>query len=499
MAEPFLELRNIHKHFSGVHALNDVSLSIRPGEIHCLAGENGSGKSTLIKVIAGVYPPDAGIIEINGKSFAKLTPIESLEQGIQVIYQDFSLFRNLTVAENLALNSQLREGRKLINWRQVRRIAREALDRLGIDIDLSAELDSLPVSGKQLVAIAKALMFDARMIIMDEPTTALTGREVDRLFSIVRAIQCQNIAVLFVSHKMREMLEISERITIIRNGLKVAEGPTSEFNESTITTYMTGREHTCQRFTFAPPPAGTPPRLEVENLGVPGKLSGISFSLAPGEIVGVTGLLGSGRTCLALSLFGLTPKHTGRVLIDGRPVPLTSIQEAIAAGIAYVPEDRLTEGLFLSQSINRNLLAAVFERISRFLVIDKTRDAALASDMIRDLQIATPSGKNPVSSLSGGNQQRVVLGRWLLTNARLLVLNGPTVGVDVGSKAEIHAMVRALALEHGLGVVMISDDLPELVQNANRILVMHRGRLVNEIAAAQTDEDALSDLLKTLA
>ncbi len=261
------------------------------------------------------------------------------------------------MAENLAMNALLREGRSLVNWRQVRRIARAALDKLGIELDLSAELDSLPVSGKQLVAIAKALMFDARMIIMDEPTTALTGKEVDRLFSIVRAIQCQNIAVLFVSHKMREMLDVSERITIIRNGLKVADGPTGAFNESTITTYMTGREHASSRFAFAPPPAGTPPRLELKGVGVPGKMSGVSFSLAPGEIVGVTGLLGSGRSCLAQTLFGLNPKHSGEVKIDGRPVRLSSIQAAIAAGVAYVPEDRLSEGLFLSQPINRNLLA----------------------------------------------------------------------------------------------------------------------------------------------
>ncbi len=493
----FLGLKNIHKSFSGVHALNDMSLSIQPGEIHCLAGENGSGKSTLIKVISGVYTPDSGTISISGEVFHKLTPIQSLSRGIQVIYQDFSLFGNLTVAENLALNAQLHDNRIFVNWRETYAIAAKALDQLHIDLDLHALVDDLPVSGKQLVAIAKALMFDARLIIMDEPTTALTGKEVANLFDIVRHIQKQGISILFVSHKMREMLEISERLTIIRNGAKVADGPTSDFTEAAITTAMTGQNVRSSQFVFTPDISETP-RLQVNGLTIPNECDNLDLTLYKGEIVGITGLLGSGRTPLAKALFGMT-KHSGKILVDGKTVALESVRSAIDNGIAYVPEDRLSEGLFASQSINRNLLAAAYDRIAGlFGVVDRNKGSRLTEDLIHNLKIATPSGNNPVNSLSGGNQQRVVLGRWLLTDAKVLILNGPTVGVDVGSKAEIHAMVRTLAEQNGLSVLMISDDVPELIQNCNRILIIHRGQFVREIQASEADEDKINELLKNL-
>ncbi|WP_043341786.1 sugar ABC transporter ATP-binding protein [Belnapia moabensis] len=498
MTAPLIELRHVGKSFAAVRALEDVSLSIGRGEIHCLAGENGSGKSTLIKVISGVWQPDQGELLIDGQRIESMTPRAAITHGVQVIYQDFSLFGNLSVAENLALSSELQEGRKLVSWRRVREIARRAIDRLGVDLPLDALVETLPTSGKQLVAIARALMSDPRLLIMDEPTTALTGREVAALFRVVRDIQSRGIAVLFVSHKMREMLEISERLTVIRSGRVVAAGPISEFDEAAITRAMTGQEIAAEGYRWKPSPNAAP-LLEVENLTIPGQLEDVSLRILPGEIVGVSGLLGSGRTELALALFGMQPGYTGRIRIAGQEVRLDSVQHAIEHGIAYVPEDRLTEGLFLAQTIDRNMLATSLGRLSRAGVVQSGRAARDAAGMIREMAIATPTGDRPVTQLSGGNQQRVVIGRWLLNDPRLLILNGPTVGVDVGSKSGIHRKIRELARARGLGVLMISDDLPELVENCNRILVLHRGRLVSDTPVEATSETALGEQLAALA
>jgi len=497
MSENFIELRNVRKEFAGVVALKDLSLTIRKGEIHCLAGENGSGKSTLIKIMSGVYQPNAGEIYIDGNKVESLSPMASIEHGVQVIYQDFSLFGNLTVAENLAMNVQLREQRQVLNWRKVREIAKEAVKRLGVDLDLDTDVEKLSTAGKQLVAIARALMSDARLIIMDEPTTALTGKEIETLFRIVKDIQSRGIAILFVSHKMREMLEISEHITVIRNGQKVADGPTGDFDEALITRHMTGSDIISEPYIWDQQKYGSmPPRIETKNLTHGNDLDNINLAIKPGEIVGVSGLLGSGRTELALSLFGMMPGYNGTISINGTQTVLDTPQKAIRAGVAYVPEDRLSEGLFLTQGIDRNMLATSYEKLAPGLLIDQNKAEEWVETMIRDMQIATPTGKKLVKELSGGNQQRVVIARWLLTNAKFLILNGPTVGVDVGSKAEIHRIIRELAQKEGLAVLMISDDVPELVHNCNRIVLMHRGAFVEEMASADTSEDQISDKLK---
>ena len=499
---PLLELRDVVKHFAGVRALDGVSLCIGRGEIHCLAGENGSGKSTLIKAVSGINAVDRGIILVDGRPVSDMTPRQAIALGVQVIYQDFSLFGNLSVAENLSIGAELRARRRVVSWRRMRAHAEAAVARLGVHLDLDATVDSLPTSGRQLVAIARALMADPRLLIMDEPTTALTGREVATLFGVVRDIQSRGIAVLFVSHKMREMLDISERLTVLRSGRVVAAGPIADFDEATITRAMTGSDIAEAPYHWQPSDPAAPPLLELDRVGVPGELDDISLQLRPGEIVGVSGLLGSGRTELALALFGMRPRYRGTIRLDDAPVRLDSAQRAIAHRIAYVPEDRLTEGLFLPETIDRNIVAAALGSLSRFGLFRSRAAAAAASDTIRAMAIATPTGDRPVTQLSGGNQQRVVIGRWLLQQPRLLILNGPTVGVDVGSKSGIHATVRALAQNNGLGVLMISDDLPELAANCNRILVMHRGRLVAELPGdgpVLQRERALSERLKALA
>ncbi len=507
-APPLLALRGVSKLFGGVRALDGVSFAVRAGEVHCLAGENGSGKSTIIKVVSGVHRPDEGEVALDGTAHSALTPRAAIAAGVQVIYQDFSLFPNLTVAENLALAQEVRDRLLLASPRRVRAIAEEALARLGGDgghaaLDPRAEVGRLPVAGRQLVAIARALVADARLLVMDEPTTALTRREVERLFDRVRALRASGISVLFVSHKMREMLEIADSLTVLRNGRVVAEGPMRRFDEGAIARAMTGGDLSDARYAWVPPAAAAAaaatPRLELRDLTVPGAVDDVSLRLMPGEIVGLGGLLGSGRTELALALFGMRPGHRGEVLLDGRPLGLRRVADAVAAGIAYVPEDRLTEGLFPAQTITRNLLASCLDRLrGPFGLLRAGRGRDMATRAVREMAIATPTTERAVSELSGGNQQRVVIGRWLLTDARVLVLNGPTVGVDVGSKAGIHRKLRELAREAGLAVLMISDDGPELAQNCNRVLLMHRGRLVDELSSDALSEEALADRLKGL-
>jgi simple sugar transport system ATP-binding protein len=472
---------------------------VRPGEVHCLAGENGSGKSTVIKVISGIHRPDEGEVVLDGAAHRALTPRAAIAAGVQVIYQDFSLFPNLTVAENLALAQELRDGHRLVSPRRARAIAERALSRLGdVSLDLRAEVGRLPVAGRQLVAIARALVAEARLLVMDEPTTALTHHEVEGLFAHVRALRAEGISVLFVSHKMREMLEIADSLTVLRNGRVVAEGAMRDFDEGAITRAMTGGDLSDARYGWTAPAVAVPPRLELRGLTVPGEVEDVSLRLMPGEIVGLGGLLGSGRTELALALFGMRPGYRGEVLLDGKPVRLRRVGDAVAAGIAYVPEDRLTEGLFPAQTIRRNLLAASLERLRGPLgLLRGGRGRQMSARAVREMAIATPTAERAVSELSGGNQQRVVIGRWLLTEARVLILNGPTVGVDVGSKAGIHRKLRELAQEAGLAVLMISDDGPELAQNCNRVLLMHRGRLRDELSGEGLSDEAITTRLRS--
>lgn len=490
-ADELLRLSNIYKTFSGVKALQDVSLSIRRGRIHCLVGENGCGKSTLIKVIAGVYQPDSGTIMINGRELEKLHPIDAIRAGIQVIYQDFSLFPNLTVAENIALNEELADGRRVVNWSTVRTVASDALAQIEVSLPLDARVEEMSVANKQLIAISKAMRQKAQLIIMDEPTSALTEREIRALFGVIRNLQKRGVAFLFVSHKLNEVLEISESIIVMRNGRNVSVGDRSQYDNTRIVFEMTGQTIGEKVFKYSGPPDATP-LLNVRDLNAGESLRDISFQMLPGEIVGITGLLGSGRTELALALFGMLPLDSGEIVISGRPVQIRSIQDAISHGIGYVPEDRITEGLFLEQSIGRNVVVRTIDKLSgAFGLTDPERVAGQVRKWVDSLRIKTADPELPVRTLSGGNQQRVVVAKWLASEPKLLILNGPTMGVDIGSKNELHETMKVLA-QRGMGLLVISDDIPELLQTCNRILLMRRGRIEEEILPDATSENELA-------
>lgn len=490
MGEYLLRAVGIHKYFAGVHALDNVTLEIKPGEIHCLAGENGCGKSTLIKIISGVYQRDAGTIEFDGKEFNKITPIEAISRGIQVIPQDFSIFPNLTVRENLAINSELASKKKLVSKKEMQKIAEEAVKKIDFKVDLDAVLGTLSVADKQMVAICRALMFNARLIIMDEPTTALTKKEVKALFKIIAQLKEQGIAILFVGHKLDEVFEIAERFTVFRSGKLIKTGNISELDDKKFSYYMTGREF--EDRTFVPEKVSKEPVFEVKNLCLDGFYENINFSVKGGEILGITGLLDSGRTELALSLFGMKPASSGKIMIHGKQVEIKTPQDAIAHKIGFVPEDRLSEGLFLPQSIGDNIIISKIDQLKNGMFVDESKCKEEIERWVKELSIATPNPDNAASTLSGGNQQRIVIAKWLACKPDILILNGPTVGVDIGSKHDIHAVLQKLAKE-GMAVIIISDDLPEVMENCSRVLILKNGKTAGELSTQDIQESMILD------
>lgn len=493
MSEYFLEIRGVSKAFQAVQALDHVELKLKPGEIKCLAGENGCGKSTLIKIISGVYTPDCGEIIIKGKTYTSLTPTQSIAAGIQVIYQDFSLFPNLSVAENITMGYNLFHKKKLVNKKRNRELAQKMINEIGVELDLDAEVRTLSVGEKQVVAICRALLLDAELIIMDEPTTALTSKEVQALYKIIDGLQTKGIALIFVSHKLDEVLKIAQTLCILRDGKNVVDGPKEDFDKEKISYYMTGRE---VKFTpFVPAHIGDV-IFRAENLNLAGHYQDISFGLRQGEVLGITGLLGSGRTELAESMFGLQKMDSGKVFLFDEELDLRGSDKAINAGIGYLPEDRLTQGLFLNVEIERNISAGILRKFSNNVlgIIDKGGLHNEVVHQVEDLNIKLGSLQNPVSSLSGGNQQRVVLAKWLAIKPKVLILNCPTVGVDVGSKQNIHETIKALA-NSGIGMIVISDDLPEILTVCNRVIVMNKGRFTGEYQAAELTESVLQNML----
>lgn len=476
--ENILSVKGIKKSFGGVHALKGVDLTIKKGETHCLAGENGCGKSTIIKVISGFYKPDAGTIEVNGIVHPHMTPSDAIKAGIQVIYQDFSLFPNLSVMENLAFNQVLANNEKFVNKKRFRTIAEEAIQKINFNVDLDAIVEQLPVADKQLIAISRALVHDAKFIIMDEPTTALTSKEVNRLFDIIAELKSKGITILFVSHKLDEVFEISDSITVLRSGENVISCPASEMTEDKFTYYMTGRHFENESSTL-PKEISKEIILEAQNLSAKG-FEDVSFKLHKGEILGVTGQLGSGRTELSLSLFGLNRPVSGKIIMERQEVSLNSVQEAQKLKIALVPEDRLTEGLFIPQSITDNITVTRLNSLSSMGVLNKGRLMNEASTWVEKLEIATQNPTNAAGTLSGGNQQKVVLAKWLSDNPKILILNGPTVGVDIGAKYDIHKLLKQLAMQ-GMSIIVVSDDTAEVVSLCDRAIVMQGGKMTGAL------------------
>ena len=486
---PFLELKHIDKRFGGVHALDDVSFSICEGETYCLMGENGSGKSTLIKVISGVYAADGGEMILNGKTYRHITPTQAIEAGIQIIYQDFSVFPNLTVAENIALSSLVIRRKKLVDKKEIRAIAKAALEKLNVDLPLDEEVSHLPVAGKQIVAIARGIAQDVKLLVMDEPTTALTHKEILALYDIIDTLKAKGIAIIFVSHKIEEVFNISQRIAILRNGKKVLDDSISNFDKNSLTYHMTGREIPNIPYEYVPDPDEKAPILEVEGLTQDGAFHDITFALHTHEILGITGQLGCGRTELAKALFGIG-RNRGTIRIRGQEVSIRSVQDAHRLGIGYLPEDRLSEGLFLQRSLSDNMTAADVDGLAHGIMLDRNELLDVSREWLRQLDIAAQGPEIPARNLSGGNQQRIVLAKWLQTKPRLLILNCPTVGVDVGSKNQIHEIVKKLARE-GMGIIVISDDIGEIVTLCSRVIIMKDGRLVKEVNSADTTVEAL--------
>lgn len=492
----FLEVQNIHKNFAGVRALRGVSLSIEAGKIYHLLGENGCGKSTLIKIIAGAQPPSEGKIYIEGVEYSEIGPLKALQLGIETVYQDLSLLPNLSVAQNIALGIQLvaHNGNllSLLELKKIKQTAINALNAVGLPshsnfLDVPVEL--LPIAMRQLIAIARAIATDARLVIMDEPTTALTQKEVDNLIQVVNKLRKQGVAIIFVTHKLDECYAIGGEVIVFRDGQLIAKGNISDYTKADIARLMTGRDICGQRLRQFK--GSSEAALNVTQLGNGTSYNGVDFTLHKGEILGITGLLDSGRNELALALSGIRPAKIGTIKLGDQLLSLHKPRDAINAGIAYVPEDRITEGLFLDKPIRDNIIVGSLGSVKKwFGLVSNEKAQTLALNVVKDLKIATPDVDRAVKMLSGGNQQRVLIGRWLAISPRILILHGPTVGVDVGSKETIYRIIQDLS-EKGVSVILISDDLPELLQNCDRILLMKKGRVQSSLDAASLDEAEL--------
>lgn len=493
--EDFLHLTGIHKSYKGVHALRGIEFSIHAGEVHCLAGENGSGKSTLIKIISGVEQPDSGDITIEGEKIKHIDSSGSISRGIQVIYQDLSLFPNLSVAENIAFSEFKEAKKKLIDWKEVQDIAAEATKRIHVDIDLSKKVEELPIGVQQIVAICRAFTKDVRLLILDEPTSSLTKKEIENLLAIVKDLQSRGISILFVSHKLNEIFEIADRITVLRDGNNVGTLPREELDNDKLETLMTGKSVEKMKFHYKG--SKNKALLEVRNLSKKHNFKDISFSLYPGEILGITGLIGSGRTELALALFGIQTADSGDIIIDGEKTMIRNVQDAVHAGIGYVPEDRLAQGLILKKPVSENIVTAIVRRLlNKMKLVDDDSWNSTVSTWIDALNIKVSDPEALVQTLSGGNQQRVVLAKWLASEPRILILDEPTVGIDVMAKSAIHKIIHDLA-EEGIGVILISDETHEVVANSNRILIMRSGKIYTELQTEDVAEDEVQKLVET--
>jgi rhamnose transport system ATP-binding protein len=490
---PLLQLNQVAKSFGAVRALRGVSFDLQPGEVHALLGENGAGKSTLIKVITGAHAPDDGTMEIDGRLIGHLSPARAHSLGIACIYQQPALFPDLSVAENIGLRLEKSSPVHLVSWKQRQERARTLLQRIGAEIDPSAEVRTLSMPEQQLVEIACALGAGARIVIMDEPTASLTQKEQHLLFAVVRELRAHGVGVIYISHRLEEIFALADRVTILRDGQSVGTNRVDEIDETAMIRMMVGREVTAMY-----PPSQTAsgePVLKLTGVGSSaGGVRGIDLELRAGEVVGMAGLVGAGRTELAQTLFGLTPADAGEIKLGGQLAHIASPQAAVAHGIAYVPEDRRRHGVILEMPIADNVTMAIHSRIFPGVWLRSAAERKLTLDFIRDLGVKAAGPEAPGGSLSGGNQQKIALARWLATKPRVLILDEPTQGVDVGAKSEIYKIIRQLAAE-GLAVLLISSDLPEVLGMSDRILVMRGGTIVAEFPRGAEAHDVMAAAL----
>jgi rhamnose transport system ATP-binding protein len=484
---PLLRASAIFKSFSGAHALKGVSFDVRAGEVHALIGENGAGKSTLIRILAGAIAPDSGTLEMNGRTIGTIDPLTAKSLGIAAIYQQPALFPDLTVAENIALGVERGGLWRRVDWRSRRRRATDLLARVGADIDPDACAGNLSVAQRQMFEIARVLGADAKILILDEPTPALTHLEVEHLFTVIRSLREQGVALIYISHRLEELFQIADRVTVLRDGVSVGTADISEVDRESLIRMMVGRDLS-NVFPKRQVPLGEV-TLEVRDVGSHAAgIRDINFIIRSGEILGLAGLVGSGRTQLAETLFGLTPADSGHILLKGEEVVIDSPRRAIELGIGHVPEDRRRHGLIMEMPVAANTTLADLKAVSNHGLLDFARERAMANDLVRRLGVKTASIDDSVDLLSGGNQQKVSLCRWLGTSPSVLLLDEPTQGVDVGAKSEIHSVLCDLA-ERGMAILMISSELPEILGMSDRIAIMRAGTIVGILDRTEATQE----------
>jgi ABC-type sugar transport system ATPase subunit len=485
---PLISMRGVVKRYPGVVALRQVDITVMPGEVMALVGENGAGKSTLLKILAGAARADEGVIEVGGEVVEISTPRDSQACGIAVIYQELNLANDLSVAENIYVGREPRTRFGMIDFRAMEQGAAELLAKLGLSISPRDLVGDLNIALRQMVEIAKALLVDAKVVVMDEPTSSLTEEEVETLLALVRRLRAQGVSVIYVSHRMREIYEIADRITVMRDGAVVGVRDADATTPSEIIQMMVGRELVdLYGVRTVPVDQTAPPALEVRGLGAGALLHDVSFSVKPGEILVLAGLIGAGRSHAALTIFGALKRSAGQIFIDQKPMVLRTPREAMAAGIGLVPEDRKHQGLFLGLPVRENVSSASLPSISRMSIVSRRRDRELAKHHANQLGLRLSAVEVAAGTLSGGNQQKVVLARWLARKPRILILDEPTRGVDVGAKAEIYQLIRTIAAD-GVAVIVISSELTEVLGMADRITVMREGYGVGELDAADASE-----------